>query len=97
MAALKLNSRSEESQDREVDDAFRLFLAHGGAAGGKKNGGERIITLETLKRVAGVLKEDVSEEVLRDMLLEANGGGGVGKGVGKVEFEGVMRRAGVFR
>lgn len=91
VAALKFNSRSEESQDQEVEDAFQLFLAHG--SGGQ---GERI-TMETLRRVAKVLKEDVSEEVMRGMLLEANGGGGVGKGVGRGEFEGVMRRAGVFR
>lgn len=39
----------------------------------------------------------VTEEVLRDMILEANGGAGVGAGVGKGEFDGVMRRAGVWR
>lgn len=92
---MKLNSRSEESQDREVEDAFQLFLAQGGSGGGGGRG-ERI-TMETLKSVARILKEDVAEDVLRDMVLEANGGGGVGKGVGREEFEGVMRRAGVFR
>jgi len=50
-----------------------------------------------LKRVAKLLKEDVSEEVLKDMILEANGGAGVGRGVGKEEFEGVLRRAGIWR
>ncbi len=59
-------------------------------------GGDRI-TLATLKRVAKALKEDVEEDLLRDMILEANGGAGVGKGVEKDEFEGVMRRAGVWR
>lgn len=44
-----------------------------------------------------MLKEDVDENVLRDMILEANGGAGVGKGVEKEEFEGVMRRANVWR
>jgi hypothetical protein len=39
----------------------------------------------------------VTEEVLRDMILEANGGAGVGRGVRKGEFDGVMRRAGVWR
>ncbi|KAL2266379.1 hypothetical protein VTJ83DRAFT_5731 [Remersonia thermophila] len=39
----------------------------------------------------------VTEEVLRDMILEANGGAGVGKGVTKEEFDRVMRRAGVWR
>ena len=50
-----------------------------------------------LKRIAGLLKEDVKDEVLRDMLLEANGGAGIGKGVDLQEFEGVMRRGMIFR
>ena len=49
-----------------------------------------------LKRVARELKEDISDEMLRGMILEANGGAGVNKGVGLDDFEGVMRRAGVF-
>ena len=61
------------------------------------SGGEDKITLSTLKRVARALKEEVDEDVLRDMILEANGGAGVGRGVDKEEFEGVMRRAGVWR
>lgn len=75
--------------NREVNEAFRLFL------GG--NDREEVITLGMLKRVARDLKEEVSDGVLRDMILEANGGAGVGKGVRRGEFEGVMRRAGVFR
>ncbi len=58
---------------------------------------EEKITLATLKRVAKALKEDVEDELLRDMILEANGGAGVGRGVEKDEFEAVMRRAGVWR
>ncbi|EAA31861.3 hypothetical protein GE21DRAFT_7315 [Neurospora crassa] len=58
---------------------------------------EPVITLAHLKRVAAVLKENVSEELLRDMILEANGGAGVGKGVRREEFDRVMRRAGVWR
>lgn len=50
-----------------------------------------------LKRVAAVLKEEVDDALLRDMILEANGGAGVGKGVRKSEFDHVMRRAGVWR
>ena len=50
------------------------------------------ITMSTLKRVAKLLKEDVDDEVLKNMLLEANGGAGLGKGVDVEEFEGVMRR-----
>jgi hypothetical protein len=50
-----------------------------------------------LKRVAAALKEDVSEDLLRDMILEANGGAGMVKGVAREEFQEVMRRAGVWR
>lgn len=89
VAALKLSDRSEESQQREVEDAFRLFMSMGGENGR--------ITMGCLERVARELKEDVPEQVMRDMLLEANGGDGVGRGVGLKDFEGVMRRAGVFR
>ena len=76
-----------------------MFLGEG-KKGGRKTGeddddeGEGIITMQTLKRVAKVLKEDVDEKVLRDMILEANGGAGVRKGVGRREFGEVMRRAG---
>jgi Ca2+-binding EF-hand superfamily protein len=81
--------RTSDSHTQEVDEAFRLFTSGGS--------GEDKITLATLKRVAKVLKEDVEEDLLKDMILEANGGAGVGKGVEKDEFEGVMRRAGVWR
>jgi Ca2+-binding EF-hand superfamily protein len=89
ICALKFHSRERTSDSRtqEVDEAFRLFTSDG----------EGKITLSTLKRVARALKEDVEEDLLRDMILEANGGAGVGKGVEKDEFEGVMRRAGVWR
>jgi hydroxyacylglutathione hydrolase len=50
-----------------------------------------------LKRVAASLKEEVSDDLLRDMILEANGGVGIAEGVGKDEFAEVMRRAGVWR
>lgn len=89
VAALKLANRSEESQQQEVEDAFKLFTNMGGEDGK--------ITMACLKRVAGVLKEDVPDSVMRNMMLEANGGSGVGRGVGLKDFEGVMRRAGVFR
>jgi len=89
ICALKFHSRSRtlDSHSQEVDEAFRLFTS----------GGEEKITLATLKRVARSLKEDVEEGLLRDMILEANGGSGVGKGVEKDEFENVLRRAGVWR
>lgn len=69
---------------------------YGGGDGGEGEGEEKI-TIETLRRVAKVLKEDVDEGVLRDMILEANGGAGVRKGVGRGEFEGVMRRCGMLK
>jgi len=57
-----------------------------------------VITLAHLRRVATLLREeDVSDELLRDMILEANGGAGVVHGVRRDEFDGVMKRAGVWR
>ncbi|KAL0944041.1 calmodulin [Colletotrichum truncatum] len=92
ICALKYHQRESggEGRRKEVDDAFRLFTSGGGSS-------RDVITLADLKRVAGVLREDVKDEVLRDMILEANGGAGVGKGVKREEFEEVMRRAGVWR
>lgn len=65
------------------------------------------ITFAHLKRVAAILKLDdpaaadggitVTDDLLRDMILEANGGAGVSRGVSRDEFEEVMRRAGVWR
>ncbi|KAI5368119.1 Putative EF-hand domain pair protein [Septoria linicola] len=88
VAALQLNraknERDEEQQNEEVEKAYALFT----------RGQDREITIGDLKRVAKELREDVPDSVLRDMVREAKGGG-LG-GVGKEEFEGVMRRAGVF-
>lgn len=94
ICALKLHARDQTSDAHahEVDEAFALFT---GAAGGGEGGG--VITVAHLKRVAAVLKEEVDDALLRDMILEANGGAGVGKGVRKSEFDHVMRRAGVWR
>ena len=95
VAALKLQNRSEEDISGEVEAAFRLFVNGDRAIGG----GDEKITLGTLRRVARELKMEgqVGEGVLKDMILEANGGAGIGAGVGRGEFEGVMRRAGVFK
>jgi Ca2+-binding EF-hand superfamily protein len=91
IAALKLHSRDDENDDdgggrnEEVEKAYRLFT----------RGEERPITMADLRRVAKELREEVPENVLRDMIREATGGG-----LGPVEmedFEGVMRRAGVIR
>ena len=86
ICALKLHSRTSASQSAEIEAAYHLFTA----------GGNGPITVAHLKRVAKELKEDVRDERLKDMILEANGGSGVGKGVGIEDFEGVMKRAGVF-
>lgn len=86
---MKIHAKKDDSGaiDEEVEQAFRLFT----------NGTEGPITIGMLKRVAAALKEEVSDDLLRDMILEANGGSGVGKGVERGEFEEVMRRAGVWR
>jgi Ca2+-binding EF-hand superfamily protein len=90
ICALKFHNRTRtsDSHAQEVEEAFRLFTSEGG---------EGKITLATLKRVAKALKENADEELLKDMILEANGGVGVKQGVNKDEFEGIMRRAGVWR
>ncbi|KAK4238878.1 hypothetical protein C8A03DRAFT_33066 [Achaetomium macrosporum] len=106
ICALQLHARrqdaSDEAHQAELDEAYALFAGTPDAPA---------ITLAHLKRVAALLRLDaagredggskdgevVTEEVLRDMILEANGGAGVGKGVRKEEFDGVMKRAGVWR
>ena len=92
IAALKLHARRDNNDDddpdavnEEVVKAYRLFT---------KGRDDRPITLVDLRRVAKELREEVPESVLKDMLREATGGG-LG-GVGLEDFEGVMRRAGVF-
>lgn len=82
-----------ESQDEgsveEINAAYRLFT----------HGAPGPITLAHLRRVAKELREDVTDDVLKDMILEANGGvQGKGRDVGGVsleEFASVMKRAGL--
>lgn len=78
-----------QSNAEEVSAGYQLFT----------HGGPGPITLGHLRRIAKELREDVPDEVLRDMILEANGGvRGKGKDVGGVsleEFESVMKRAGL--
>ncbi|PBP17772.1 calmodulin, partial [Diplocarpon rosae] len=90
ICALKFHNRTRtsDSHAKEVDEAFQLFTG---------SGGEGKITIATLRRVAQLLREDVDEELMRRMILEANGGAGVAKGVEKDEFESIMRKAGVWR
>ncbi|KAK3350924.1 hypothetical protein B0H65DRAFT_518649 [Neurospora tetraspora] len=86
---------NDDHDDDEDDEEYQDY-----EGGGEQEEKEKppVITLAHLKRVATVLKEEnISEELLRDMILEANGGAGVGKGVRMEEFDGVMRRAGVWR
>ncbi|KAG5976588.1 hypothetical protein E4U55_007279 [Claviceps digitariae] len=91
ICALQFHARqendSEAAHQAQVDEAFRLFT----------NNQDGPITLAHLRRVAAVLKEEVEEETLKDMILEANGGGGVARGVRMEEFDEVMRNAGVWR
>ena len=88
ICALKLHSRSDDAIPREIETAYRLFTG----------GGQGPIMLSHLRRISRALKkDDVSDELLKDMILEANGGGSVNRGVGLQDFEGVMRRAGVFK
>ncbi|KAI1636426.1 EF-hand [Biscogniauxia mediterranea] len=101
------NPKDRNQTSSEIDEAFRLFVtgagdgtgtgAGGGAGGGGSSGSGSTLTLGHLKRVAMTLKQDVDEDLLRDMILEANGGAGVGRGVSRAEFEDVMRRAGVWK
>lgn len=86
IAALKMHARDDDPEaiNEEVTKAYNLFT----------RGEDRAITLADLKRVAKDLREEVPDSVLKDMIREATGGG-LG-GVGFDEFEGVMRRAGVF-
>ncbi|SPQ21868.1 bd9c0cdc-73b9-4e44-b1dc-d01c46b986d7 [Thermothielavioides terrestris] len=111
LQARRQHDDDNEAHQAELDEAYALFAggdadapaitlehlkrvaallrldqpAHGGSGagggGGNKKEGDGLVT----------------EEVLRDMILEANGGAGVGKGVAKDEFDRVMRRAGVWR
>ncbi|KAF7118879.1 hypothetical protein CNMCM5793_008511 [Aspergillus hiratsukae] len=87
VAAAKLRSRSAEAMSAEVDAAFQLFT----------RGTDGPITLGHLRRIARELKEDnLGDELLKDMILEANGGAGVNAGVTLEQFHDVMTRAGVF-
>ncbi|QKX58413.1 uncharacterized protein TRUGW13939_05535 [Talaromyces rugulosus] len=87
VAAAKLHMRSDDSLAAEVDAAYRLFT----------KGSDGPITLQHLRLIARDLKEDsVGDELLKDMVREANGGDGLHKGVTLEQFRDVMSRAGVF-
>ena len=86
IAALKLHAKHEDpdAMNEEVVAAYQLFT----------KGQEREINLNDLRRIARDLREDVPDNVLKDMIREATGGG-MGA-VGVEDFEGVMKRAGVM-
>lgn len=86
LAAIQINNKSDEAKDEEVEKAFKLFTS----------GGERPITFHDLRRIAGLLNQDVGDDVLKAMIVEANGGSNVGSGVDMEHFREVMSRAGVF-
>ena len=87
VCALKISARSDESKLEEVSEAYKLFT----------RGTEGPITVNHLRRIAKELKEEISDELLRDMILEANGGAGVNRGVRMDDFQGIMTRAGMFQ
>ncbi|OCT45426.1 Centrin-1 [Cladophialophora carrionii] len=92
LCAIQLKSKTDETKVEEVETAFNLF--HPSQGTGSE---EQVIRLQDLRAVAKVLKEDVSDDVLRAMILEANGGKGVGSGVNMEDFRAVMTRARVFQ
>ncbi|CAK7263148.1 hypothetical protein SEPCBS57363_000420 [Sporothrix epigloea] len=100
ICALQMRTRADRAsaaeQAEEVDEAFRLFVNHGQSQSQSRSSSGTITTAH-LRRIALTLKEDVTDDVLRDMILEANGGAGVSQGVDRDAFENVLRRAGVWR
>lgn len=87
VAAAKLRSRGDDAKEAEVDDAYKLFTRGGGGP----------ISLNHLRRIARDIKDtSVDDELLKDMIREANGGAGLSAGVTLEQFHDVMMRAGVF-
>ncbi|KAE8154978.1 hypothetical protein BDV25DRAFT_146789 [Aspergillus avenaceus] len=87
VAAAKLRSRDDDAMEAEVDAAYQLFTRNADGP----------IKLQHLRRIARELKEDgLGDDLLRDMILEANGGASLESGVTLEQFHDVMRRAGVF-
>lgn len=98
--SIELMWRVDRDTQEEVEKAFQLFTS----------GKEGPIKLEDLRRIADKLKEELTDDQLRDMLSEAsdNPGRGVNMSVSlpqsqkaslrlnRREFEGVMKRAGVL-
>ena len=85
IAALKLLQRTTEQATLEAASAFKLFT-----------GGAEILTLEHLRGIAKDLKMTVDEDLLKEMILEANEGIGLEHGVTFEQFQGAMARTGMF-
>lgn len=92
LCAIQLKSKTDETKAEEIEAAFNLFH-HGRGAGGQ----DEVIRLQDLRAVAKTLKEDISDDVLKAMILEANGGRGIGSGVSIEDFQAIMTRAGIFQ
>ncbi|KAI5285387.1 hypothetical protein KEM54_000615 [Ascosphaera aggregata] len=84
--ALKLHSRTEDSVAAEVEHAYKLFT----------RGTNGPIQVSHLRKLARDLKQDISDDLLKDMVREANGGQGTHAGVNMEQFKNVMMRAGIF-
>lgn len=87
LCALQLHNKSDETKAEEIEKAYRLFT----------KGADGPIKLNDLKAIAKTLREDVSDDVLKAMILEANGGAGVSTGVDIEAFQAILTRAGVFQ
>ncbi|KAF3385360.1 Centrin-2 [Penicillium rolfsii] len=88
VVAAKLRSQDDDARAAEVDTAYQLFT----------RGSNGPISLSHLRRIARELKEDsIDDNLLKDMILEANGGAGLSSGVTLEQFHDVMVRAGVFK
>lgn len=95
-AALHKRYDSEEGEDDERDEERRAEVEEAYALFTNNHPGP--ISLRDLRRIAKILREEVSDDVLKDMLSEANGDGQEGwrNGVSLEDFDNVMKRAGVF-
>jgi len=107
-AALAIHNKADEDEDEGEYDDESGAEGQGGRGASETlhaayslftHGTSGPITMQHLRRVAKELREEVDDDLLRDMIVEANGAvkGNKGDpgGVGLEEFEAVMRRAGI--
>ncbi|KAJ5893668.1 hypothetical protein N7495_005359 [Penicillium taxi] len=86
VVAAKLRSRSDHAIEREVIDAYKLFT----------RGLDGPIKMGHLRNHARKLNMEEDDDLLKSMILVANGGAGVNEGVTLEQFHDVMQRAGLF-